>query len=80
MILISEPLLAEYIPNILQHDTGQTISHFNQDDTTELLQKQEIQQFKIIPDPQQVTTISQNIPEPSETAAIQKVSELSDEL
>ena len=53
---------------------------FNQGDTTELFQNQETQQFNIIPDPQQTTPILQNVPDPSETATIQNVSELSDEI
>ena len=64
---------------MLQHDTGQNVLHPNQDDNTELFQTQEFQQFKTIPDPQQVTTMLQNIPYPSETATIQNVSELFDE-
>ena len=54
--IISEPSFDEYIPHILKHDTGQNILHFNQDDTTELFQNQDPQQFNIIPDPQQITT------------------------
>ena len=77
--LISETLLDEYNPNISQHDTGQNILHPNQDDTLELFQNQETPEFNIIPDPQQITTTLQDIPDPSETATIQNVSELSDE-
>ena len=77
--LISEPLFDEYNPNNIQHDTGQNILHFNQDDTTELFQNQEPQQFNIKSNPQQDTTTLQNVPNPSETATIQIVSELSDE-
>ena len=63
---------------MIQHDTEQNILHFNQDDTTELFQKQEPKQFNIIPDPQQVTTTLQNVPDPSETTTIiQNVSQLS---
>ena len=36
-------------------------------------------QFIIRPDSELVTTILQNIPDPSETATIQNISELSDE-
>ena len=53
--------------------------HFNQEDITELFQNQEPQNFNIIPDPQQVTTTLQHVPDPSETATNQNVSELSDE-
>ena len=77
--IISEPSLNEYNLNILQHDTGQNTLHFNKDDTTELFQNQEPQQFNIIPDPQHVTTTLQNVPDPSETATKQNISELSDE-
>ena len=64
---------------MLQHDTGQNVLHPNQDDNTELFQTQEFQHFNTIPDPQQVTTMLQNIPYPSETATIQNISELFDE-
>ena len=76
--IFSEPSFDENYPNILQQDTGQNMLHFNQDDTTELFQNQEPQQFNIVPDQQQDTTTLQNVPDPSETATIQKVSELSD--
>ena len=53
----------------MQHDTGQNILHFNQDDTTELFQNQEPQHINKIPDQQQadqqqVTTYLQNVPDP----------------
>ena len=48
-------------------------------ENTELFQTQEFQQFNTIPDPQQVTTMLQNLPYPSEIATIQNVSELFDE-
>ena len=74
--IISESSFDEYDPEILQHDTGQNILHFNQDDTTELFQNQELQQFKKIPDEQKITTTLQNVPDPFETATIQNVSEI----
>ena len=77
--IIYEPSLNEHNPNILQHDTGQNILHFDQDNTTKLLQNQEPQHFIIIQDPQQITTTLQDVPDPPETATIQNVSELSDE-
>ena len=58
---------------------GQIILHPNQDDITELFQNQETPQFNILPDTQKITTILQNIPDPSETATIQNVSHLSKE-
>ena len=72
-------MLDEYIPNMLQNDTGQNVLHPKQNDNTELFQTQEFQQSNTIPDPQQVTTMLQNITYQSETAAIQNVSELFDE-
>ena len=61
----SEPLPDEYIPHILQHDIGKIILHTNQDDTTEVFRNQETSHFN-------------NIPDASETATIQSVSELSE--
>ena len=77
--IIFEPSLNEYDHIILQNDTGQNILHFNQDNPVELLQNQEPQKFIIIQDPQQSTTTLPYVPDPSETATIQNVSELSDE-
>ena len=34
--IISEPSHNEYNPNKFQKDTGQSIPHFNEDDTTEM--------------------------------------------
>ena len=65
LISISEPLPDEYNPHILQHDIGQNVLHTNQDDTTELFRNQETSHFN-------------NIPDASETATIQSVSELSE--
>ena len=76
--IISEPSLNKFNPNLLQHDTGRNILIFIQDDTTELFENQEPQHFNIIPDPQQITTTLQNVPDPFETATIQNVSELTD--
>ena len=56
----------EHNPHILQHDTGQNISHTKQDETTEVFLNQETTHFNRIPDP-------------SETATIQNVSEFSEE-
>ena len=56
----------KHIPHILQHDSGQNILHTNQNDTTALFQNQETIHFT-------------NMPDPSETATIQNVSELSEE-
>ena len=64
--LISEPLLDKYSPHILQHDTGQNILHNNQDDNTKFFQNPKTSQFN-------------NVPDPSETATIQNVSEISEE-
>ena len=75
--IFSGTLLEEYNLNLLQHDTGQKILRFNQDDQTELFQNQEPQLFNIVPDQQPDTTTLQNVPDPSETATIQNVSELS---
>ena len=47
--LVSEPLLDEYNPNILQHDSGHNILYPNQDDTTEIFQNQETSHFIILP-------------------------------
>ena len=44
-----------------------------------MLQNQEPQQFNTIQDPQQYTRTLPDVPDPSETATIQNVSELSDE-
>ena len=55
----------EYNSHILQHDIGQNILHTNQDDTTEIFRNQETSHFN-------------NIPDASETATIQSVSELSE--
>ena len=77
--LISEPSLNEHNPNILQHETGQNIVHFHQVNPTELLQNQEPQQFNIIQDPQQITKTLQDVPDPSKTATVQNISELSDD-
>ena len=74
--IISEPSFNDNNPNIIQHDIGQNNLHFNQDETTELFQNQEPQQFDILPDPQQVTSTLQNVPDPSETATIHSVSVL----
>ena len=76
--IISETSFEEFNPKILRHDTGQNTLHFNQDDHTELFQNQEQQQFNLLPDQQQDTTTLQKISDPSETATIQNVSELSD--
>ena len=76
--IISETSLEEYNPSILRHDTGQSNSQFNRDDHTELFQNQEPQQLKIVLDQQQDTTTIQNVLDPSKTATIQNVSELSD--
>ena len=53
------------------------ILHFNQNDTAELFQNQEPQQFNEVHDQQDTTTL-QNVPDLSETAIIRIVSELSD--
>ena len=63
---ISEHLLDEHSPHTLQHDTGHKISHTNRNETTEFFQNQETIHFN-------------NIPDPSETASIQNVSEFSEE-
>ena len=63
---------------MLRPDNGQNTLHFNQDNHTEQFQNQEPQQFIIVPDQQQDTTTLQNVPDPSETATKQNVSELSD--
>ena len=42
------------------------------------IQNHEPQQLNTIPDQQQDTTILHNVPDPSETATIQNVSEISD--
>ena len=77
--IISELSLSQYDPNILQNDTGQNILQFNQDRPTDLLQNQEPQQWNIIQGSQQITTTLPDVPDPSVTATIQIVSELSDE-
>ena len=75
--IISETSFEEYNPNILRHGTGQNNLHFNQDDHTDLFKSQEHKQFNIVPDQQQDTITLRNVPDPSETATIQSVSELS---
>ena len=77
--IISELSLNQYDPNILQNDTGQNILQFNQDRPTDLLQNQEPQQWNIIQGSQQITTTLPDVPDPSVTATIQILSELSDE-
>ena len=76
--IISETSSKEYYRKILRPDTEEDTFHFHSDDHSELFQNQEPQQLHIVQVPQQDTKTFKNIPDPSETATIQKVSEISD--
>ena len=78
--VIPETPLEEYNLNTVPHYTRQNTVEFNQEVFMDPFQTQEPQQLNITPDQQQQdTTILQNVPDPSETALIQNVSELSQE-
>ena len=75
--IISDTSSDKFYHNILRHDT-EGVPQLHLDDHTELFQNQEPQQLNTIRDQQQDTTIMHNVPDPSETATTQNVSEISD--